>query len=142
MPHYCGPGACSSTPLAETPRPSRRRSQVRDCLGLRASRLNLSIRGENSSERSERIGKGVGNGRRRADRSSFAHPERPRVVITTTPKPIKIIRELIADPITVITRGSTYDNRASLAPAVGVGTRAGWPLGARESSGCGVTCAN
>src|SRR6202011_1928737 len=41
----------------------------------------------------------------------------PRVVVTTTPKPIKIIRELIADPTTVITRGSTYDNRASLAPA-------------------------
>jgi phage terminase large subunit-like protein len=36
----------------------------------------------------------------------------PRVVVTTTPKPIKIIRELIADPTTVITRGSTYDNRA------------------------------
>jgi phage terminase large subunit-like protein len=41
----------------------------------------------------------------------------PRAVVTTTPKPIKIIRELIADPTTVITRGSTYDNRANLAPA-------------------------
>ena len=40
-----------------------------------------------------------------------------RVVVTTTPKPIKIIRELIADPTTLITRGSTYDNRANLAPA-------------------------
>jgi phage terminase large subunit-like protein len=39
----------------------------------------------------------------------------PRVVVTTTPKPVKII--LIADPTTVITRGSTYDNRANLAPA-------------------------
>jgi phage terminase large subunit-like protein len=38
-------------------------------------------------------------------------------VVTTTPKPIKIIRDLIADPTTVITRGSTYDNRANLAPA-------------------------
>ena len=27
----------------------------------------------------------------------------PRVVVTTTPKQIKIIRELIADPTTVIT---------------------------------------
>jgi hypothetical protein len=35
----------------------------------------------------------------------------------TTPKPIKIIRELIADPTTVITRGSTCDNRANLTPA-------------------------
>src|ERR1700751_4438079 len=41
----------------------------------------------------------------------------PRVVVTTTPKPIKIIRDLIADPTTVIIRGSTYDNRANLAPA-------------------------
>jgi phage terminase large subunit-like protein len=41
----------------------------------------------------------------------------PRAVVTTTPKPIKIIRELIADPTTVITRGLTYDNRANLAPA-------------------------
>ena len=41
----------------------------------------------------------------------------PRVVVTTTPKPIKIIRELLADPTTVITRGSSYDNRANLAPA-------------------------
>jgi predicted phage terminase large subunit-like protein len=40
----------------------------------------------------------------------------PRVVVTTTPKPIKIIRELLTDPTTVITRGSTYDNRANLAP--------------------------
>jgi phage terminase large subunit-like protein len=43
--------------------------------------------------------------------------QHPRVVVTTTPKPIRIIRELIADPTTVITRGSTYDNRANLAPA-------------------------
>jgi len=41
----------------------------------------------------------------------------PRVVVTTTPKPIKIIRELIADPTTVITRGSTYDNRFNLPAA-------------------------
>jgi phage terminase large subunit-like protein len=30
----------------------------------------------------------------------------PRVVVTTTPKPIRIIRDLIADPTTVITRSS------------------------------------
>jgi phage terminase large subunit-like protein len=41
----------------------------------------------------------------------------PRAVVTTTPKPIKIIRELTADPTTVISRGSTYGNRANLAPA-------------------------
>jgi len=40
----------------------------------------------------------------------------PQVVITTTPKPVKLIRELLANPETVLTRGSTYDNRANLAP--------------------------
>ena len=41
----------------------------------------------------------------------------PRVVVTTTPKPVKIVRELVADPTTVVTCGSTYENRANLAPA-------------------------
>ncbi len=40
----------------------------------------------------------------------------PRAVATTTPKPIKLIRELLKDPATHITRGTTYDNRANLAP--------------------------
>jgi phage terminase large subunit-like protein len=38
----------------------------------------------------------------------------PRVVVTTTPKPVKIIRELLADPTVAITRGTTYENRANL----------------------------
>lgn len=41
----------------------------------------------------------------------------PQVVVTTTPRPTKIIRELIASKTTHVTRGSTYDNRANLAPA-------------------------
>lgn len=41
----------------------------------------------------------------------------PRVVVTTTPKPIRLVRDLLADPGTVVTRGSTYDNRGNLAPA-------------------------
>ena len=41
----------------------------------------------------------------------------PRVVVTTTPKPTKIIRELIADPTTRLTRGSSYENRRNLAKA-------------------------
>jgi phage terminase large subunit-like protein len=40
----------------------------------------------------------------------------PQAVVTTTPKPIRLLKELIADTGTVITRGSTYDNRAHLAP--------------------------
>jgi phage terminase large subunit-like protein len=41
----------------------------------------------------------------------------PRAVVTTTPRPTKLIRTLIADPTAVVTRGSTYENRANLAPA-------------------------
>lgn len=39
----------------------------------------------------------------------------PRAIVTTTPRPIPLIRKLIADPRTVVTRGSTYSNRANLA---------------------------
>jgi phage terminase large subunit-like protein len=41
----------------------------------------------------------------------------PRAVVTTTPKPIEIVRRLVADPNCHVTRGSTYDNRGNLAPA-------------------------
>jgi phage terminase large subunit-like protein len=41
----------------------------------------------------------------------------PQAVVTTTPRPIAIVRELAKDPTTHITRGSTYDNEANLAPA-------------------------
>jgi phage terminase large subunit-like protein len=40
----------------------------------------------------------------------------PQAIVTTTPKPVRLIRELINDPGTVTMRGSTYDNRAHLAP--------------------------
>src|ERR1700731_4744763 len=43
--------------------------------------------------------------------------EDPRVVVTTTPRPIKLIRELLADPKVVVTRGRTIENREHLAPA-------------------------
>jgi phage terminase large subunit-like protein len=38
-------------------------------------------------------------------------------IITTTPKPSKWLNELVADPSTVITRGSSYDNKRNLADA-------------------------
>jgi phage terminase large subunit-like protein len=41
----------------------------------------------------------------------------PRGIITTTPKPIKLLKDIIADPNTVVTRASSYENRANLAPA-------------------------
>lgn len=42
---------------------------------------------------------------------------KPRCVITTTPKPVRLIRDLVADPTCVVTRGSTYENRTNLAPS-------------------------
>jgi len=39
----------------------------------------------------------------------------PRILVTTTPKPTKLIRKIIKDPKTVITTGSTFDNAANLA---------------------------
>ena len=41
----------------------------------------------------------------------------PQVVATTTPKPRKLIRSIMSDPNTVITRGTTHDNAANLAPS-------------------------
>lgn len=41
----------------------------------------------------------------------------PQQVITTTPKPLRVLRELVNAPNTAITRGSTHENRANLAPA-------------------------
>jgi phage terminase large subunit-like protein len=39
----------------------------------------------------------------------------PQVVATTTPRPIPLLRQLLADPGTVVTRGSTYENTVNLA---------------------------
>lgn len=41
----------------------------------------------------------------------------PRVVVTGTPKPVKLIRDLLKAPTTIVTRGRSSDNRANLAPA-------------------------
>ncbi len=41
----------------------------------------------------------------------------PRAVVTTTPRPTKLIKALIADPKVVVTRGRTEENRENLAPA-------------------------
>lgn len=41
----------------------------------------------------------------------------PRVVVTTTPRPIPIIRDLAKRDTTRVTRGSTYDNKRNLAQA-------------------------
>jgi phage terminase large subunit-like protein len=41
----------------------------------------------------------------------------PRVLVTTTPRPTPIIKQLIADKNTHTTRGSTFENRSNLAAA-------------------------
>jgi phage terminase large subunit-like protein len=59
----------------------------------------------------------------------------PRVCVTTTPKPVRLIKELVGDPTTAIVRGSTYDNRRHLAPSFFekiVATYEGTRLGQQE----------
>lgn len=59
----------------------------------------------------------------------------PRAVVTTTPKPTSLVRELARAPTTALTRGSTYDNWANLAPAflsTIVGKYQGTALGRQE----------
>lgn len=41
--------------------------------------------------------------------------EHPRVVVTTTPRPLPLIKRLMNDPDTVVTKGATMDNKANLA---------------------------
>jgi phage terminase large subunit-like protein len=43
--------------------------------------------------------------------------EDPRVMVTTTPRPTRLIKDLVADPTVAISRGTTYQNRANLAGA-------------------------
>lgn len=40
----------------------------------------------------------------------------PRCVVTTTPKPHRLIRQLVEKPTTHVTRGTTFENLANLAP--------------------------
>lgn len=61
--------------------------------------------------------------------------DRPRQVITTTPKPIPTLKKIMASPTTVVTRGSTRENAANLAPSFLeqiVGRFAGTRLGRQE----------
>ena len=41
----------------------------------------------------------------------------PRQIVTTTPRPVSALRELVGNPHTVLTRDTSYANRANLAPA-------------------------
>jgi predicted phage terminase large subunit-like protein len=42
--------------------------------------------------------------------------DRPRACVTTTPRPVKLVRDLVRSATTHVTRGSTFDNAANLAP--------------------------
>ena len=66
--------------------------------------------------------------------------EHPQVVVTTTPKPRGLLKELMTrtDNTIVITRGSTFDNAANLAPTALLELRAryeGTTLGKQELYG-------
>ena len=66
--------------------------------------------------------------------------EHPQVVVTTTPKPRGLLKELMTrtDNTVVITRGSTFDNAANLAPTALLELRAryeGTTLGKQELYG-------
>ena len=41
----------------------------------------------------------------------------PQVTVTTTPRPSALIKTLASNPTTHVTKGTSYDNRANLAPA-------------------------
>lgn len=43
--------------------------------------------------------------------------EQPRVFVTTTPRPVPVIREILKDKTTTVTRGSTFDNASNLPKA-------------------------
>lgn len=64
--------------------------------------------------------------------------DRPRQVITTTPRPIKLLKRIAADPLTAISRAPTRANAANLAPsflAQIVARYAGTSLGKQELDG-------
>jgi phage terminase large subunit-like protein len=63
--------------------------------------------------------------------------DHPQTIVTTTPRPTKIIKELVAnkDGLTQIVRGSTFDNAKNLAPSFLTNLRAkyeGTRLGRQE----------
>jgi len=41
--------------------------------------------------------------------------KKPQVIVTTTPRPTKLVRQILKDNKTVVTSGSTFDNSANLA---------------------------
>ena len=42
---------------------------------------------------------------------------KPQAVVTTTPRPTKVIKELMNDPACIVVNGTTFENKDNLAPA-------------------------
>ncbi|GLQ17938.1 DNA-packaging protein [Maritalea porphyrae] len=64
--------------------------------------------------------------------------ERPQQLVTTTPKPMKLLKRIIDDPMTRVSKVKTQDNRKNLAPAFLnhiVGQYRGTSLGRQELEG-------
>lgn len=64
--------------------------------------------------------------------------ERPQQLVTTTPKPMKLLKRIIDDPMTRVSNVKTQDNRKNLAPAFLnhiVGQYRGTSLGRQELEG-------
>ena len=62
----------------------------------------------------------------------------PRQLVTTTPRPTPLIKRLVTDPRTAVTRASTHANAAHLSPAfieAVIGRYAGTRLGRQEIDG-------
>ena len=63
---------------------------------------------------------------------------RPREIVTTTPRPIPLLKRLVADPAVALSRAATQANAKNLAPAfldAVVGRYAGTRLGRQEIDG-------
>src|SRR3954451_16641495 len=63
---------------------------------------------------------------------------RPRELVTTTPRPIPLLRRLLADPAAAVSRAATQANAKHLAPAfleTVIGRYAGTRLGRQEIDG-------
>lgn len=63
---------------------------------------------------------------------------RPRQIVTTTPRPVPLVKRILADPMAVVTRAATRANALNLAPAfldTIVSRYAGTRLGRQELDG-------
>ena len=64
--------------------------------------------------------------------------DRPRQMVTTTPRPLPLLKRLLADPATVVTRAATRDNAGNLRRGFSTASSrryAGTRLGRQELDG-------